>query len=531
MKVAKPEQMAEIDKIAVEEYGIPGIILMENAALSVVEEIKKTLGSLSGKKVIIYAGKGNNGGDAFAVARHLYNKGALVNVYLMGEEDMVKGDARVNLCILQKMGLIAMKLKEQYINTNYMPNMMLFVNEADIIIDGIFGTGLKGEVSGITKDIVKIINESGKTILSIDIPSGVNGGTGEVMGVCVRADKTVTFGLPKIGLLLYPGCEYVGEIIVADIGIPSDIIDNINITSNIIDNVLVSSLVPKRCNQTNKGDYGRAFIITGSPGMTGAGCLAAKAALRVGAGLVYLGIPSTLAHIYNIGITEAITISMQDHDVLRDSQIGYLTSSNIQKLNEYIKGKDVIAIGPGLSLTEDIFNIVEWLIVNSRVPLVLDADALNALSRDVSILDKLKVNAVITPHPGEMSRLTGISIDEIQKYRIETAREFACRWKVITVLKGWRTVVALPDGTIFINTNGNPGMATAGTGDVLTGIITGLIAQGLSPEQAAVAGVFIHGTAGDRVANKIGEHGLMAGDIIEEIPYAIKAGKDINYGL
>jgi hydroxyethylthiazole kinase-like uncharacterized protein yjeF len=442
--------------------------------------------------------------------------------------------AKINLDIVRKIGLKPVELKGQHININYISNMMLYINEADMIVDGILGTGLKGEVTGIVSDIVKIINESGKYILSIDIPSGLNGSTGKIMGTCVKADKTVTFGLPKIGLLLHPGCEYAGRVIVADIGIPHNIIHSMNIKSNLIDFDIFSSLIPKRLNETNKGDYGKVLIITGSPGMTGAGCLAAKAALRTGSGLVYLGVPSTLAHIYNTNVTEAITISMQDKDVSdknaggyhQSGEAGYISASNINALGEYIKNKDVIAVGPGLSVKGGVFDITAWLIENSNVPLVLDADALNAISRNVSILGKLKAKAVITPHPGEMSRMTNMTIEEIRNHRIETAREFACRWGVVTVLKGWRTVVGLPDGTIYINTSGNPGMATAGTGDVLTGIIASFIAQGLTPEQAAVAGVFLHGKAGDRVASGMGEHGLIAGDIIEEIPYVIKTGRD-----
>ncbi|HHV96984.1 MAG TPA: NAD(P)H-hydrate dehydratase [Clostridiaceae bacterium] len=554
MKVVKPEEMAKIDKTAIEEYGIPGIVLMENAALSVVEEIKNTLGSISDKRVIVFAGKGNNGGDALAVARHLHNRGAYVNIYIVGDANAIMGDAKINLDIVRKIGLKPVELKGEQINSdfNYISNMMLYINEADMIVDGILGTGLKGEVTGLVSDVIKIINESGKFVLSIDIPSGLNGSTGQVMGVCVKADKTVTFGLPKVGLLLHPGCEYAGEIIVADIGIPHEIIHIMNLKNNIVDFDIFSSLIPKRPKETNKGDYGRVLIITGAPGMTGAGCLAAKAALRTGAGLVYLGVPSTLAHIYDINVTEAITISMKDMDFSDKSnednyqkeeyrylnevhcpskRTGYLSSSNISMLGEYIKNKDVIAVGPGLSVKGGVFDITAWLIENSQVPLVLDADALNVISRDVSILGKLKTKAVVTPHPGEMARLTNLSIEEIQANRVETARNFACRWGVVTVLKGWRTIVGLPDGTIFINTSGNPGMATAGTGDVLTGIIAGLIAQGLTPEQAAVAGVFLHGNAGDRVASRIGEHGLIAGDLVEEIPYVIKAGRDRNNGI
>jgi len=521
MKVVKPEQMSEIDKIAIEKYGIPGIILMENAALKVVEEIDKTIGCISGKKAVIFAGKGNNGGDAFAVARHLFNRGAFVTIYIIGSIDSIKGDAAVNLGILNKMGLKPVELDkpetQEFKETHKLiiKNLTLSLNYTDIVIDGIFGTGLRGEITGIAKHIISTVNSSGKAVISIDIPSGINGSSGEIMGTCIKADKTISFGLPKIGLITHPGCEYTGEIVIADIGIPKAVIESIDIKTHVIDKDIALPIIPKRTNQSNKGDYGRTLIITGSTGMTGAGCLAAGAALRAGAGLVYLGVPSSLAYIYNTVVKEAITVSMDDLGK------GYISSGIINTFERYIEGKDVIAVGPGLSVNEDIFRIVSWLIENSYIPLVLDADALNAVAKDVSILGKLRAPAVITPHPGEMARLMGTSIAEVQRDRIKAAGDFALRWNVITVLKGWHTVVALPDGRIFINTCGNPGMATAGTGDVLTGLIAGLMAQKLKPEDAAVVGVFIHGTAGDWVAGRIGEHGLIAGDLVEEIPYVM----------
>lgn len=574
MFIATPSQMGEIDRRAISEYGIPGIVLMENAAIKVVEEIEKTVGNVSSKKILVFAGKGNNGGDAFAVVRHLFNKGASVFTYILGDRNSIKGDAVVNLNILDKIGVPIVEISTVKISNSEVKETgagitgngivgtyVIGTNTAgiagigvtdtniagvaganvagtrvadtnvagiieqlkkelvstDLIVDGIFGTGLKGEVKGIIAEVINIINSSGKTVVSIDIPSGLNGETGEVLGVCVRATKTVTFAYPKPGLILHPGCEYTGELIIADISIPARIAGEMGLKMNLLDGETVARWIPKRPNNTNKGDYGRILIIGGSKGMIGACRLCARAAHRTGAGLVYMAVPESLYPVYAASLTETIAIPFDDGGK------GCLSKESIDLLEKQIQGKDVIAAGPGLSVNEDTVEIVRWLVKNLQVPLVLDADALNAISHDASILKELKATAVITPHPGEFARLTGKSISEIQKDRINAAKEFACKWNVITVLKGFRTVVALPDGTVYINPTGNPGMATAGTGDVLTGIIAGLIAQGKEPAYAACAGVYLHGLAGDRVATRIGEHGLIAGDLIEEIPHAILA--------
>lgn len=533
MKVVTPAQMGKIDRTTINEYGIPSIVLMENAAIKVVEEIEKTLDVISCKKILIFAGKGNNGGDAFAVARHLFNKGADIIVYIVADRNSIKGDAAINLTILDKMGVETIEILED-------TQLKTQLASADLIIDGIFGTGLKGKIKGIASQIINMINASSKTVISIDIPSGISGTTGEVSGTSIKANKTVTFAFPKVGLILYPGCEYAGELVVVDIGIPYKVMDGMDIKTNIISSKMISRHISKRDKQTNKGDYGRVLIISGSKGMTGAGCLTARAAHRSGAGLVYLAVPESLATIYGASLTETIIISLKDEgngcnedkdcnkgkDCNKDKDCnkgkGYIMPESIKLIEKQMKGKDVIAIGPGLSVNNSTIEFVHRIVEQSTIPLVLDADALNAIAYDVSILKKLKTTAIVTPHPGEMARLTGKTVEDIQKDRINTAKEFACKWKVITVLKGWRTIIALPDETIYINLTGNPGMATAGTGDVLTGIIASLIAQGIHPDYAACTGVYIHGLAGDMAASKIGEYGIIASDLIEEIPYAIK---------
>lgn len=512
MKVVTPKQMNEIDKLAAEEIGIPSIVLMENAALAVVQEVEKTFEILQDKKVIVFAGKGNNGGDAFVIARHLFNKGLKIVVCITSKKQTIKGDAAVNLNIIEKMGIEIIEI----LDATQLDNLKLMAASCDMIIDGIFGTGLKGEVLGINNKIIEIINDSCKNILSIDIPSGTCGLTGKVLGISVKAKKTVTFCLPKLGIVIQPGCDNAGEIVVADISIPKKLIESFNIKTNLIDVYGVSQLIPKRHSDSNKGDYGRAFFISGSVGMTGAGCLAAGAALRSGTGLVYLGVPEILTSIYDTALIEAITIPLEDNGR------GALSKQALKQIMERIEKMSVVAIGPGLSTGNDIYEITSALIKNSKAPLIIDADALNVLAGRVDVLKGRSAEVIITPHPGEMSRLLGISIEDVQNNRIEVTSNFASSFGVIVVLKGARTVIASPDGNIFINPTGNSGMATAGTGDVLTGIIAGLIAQGARPLDAARVGVFLHGLAGDNRAKIKGEHGMIASDLVNELPHIIK---------
>jgi hydroxyethylthiazole kinase-like uncharacterized protein yjeF len=518
MKAVTPRQMSEIDRISINDFGIPGIVLMENAALKVVEEAEGVLGAFPGKRICVIAGKGNNGGDAFAAARHFFNKGAVVRVYTLAARASITGDPAVNLHILESSGAEVTELtgSEEY------DRFVEEVSRADLIIDGIFGTGLKGAVEGFPGKVINTVNKAGKMVISIDIPSGIDGETGKVTGCCIKADKTVTFGLPKTGLLTHPGCEFTGELIVADIGIPEKAVEKMDLRTFLIDREMVLRYMPQRRSESSKGDYGKVLIVTGSAGMTGAGCLAAGAALRTGAGLVYMGVPSSLSSIYDIMLKEAVTIPLEDRGK------GFLARECGAELMKLLRGKTVAAVGPGLSVNDETSEVVAEIVKNSEIPLVLDADALNVISKDVSVLKHIGTDMVITPHPGEMARLAGISVSDVQENRMDTAREFAARWKVITVLKGARTIVAVPDGSLYINPAGNSGMATGGTGDVLAGMIAGLIAQGAKPEEAAVAGVYIHGLAGDRAARARSEYGVIAGDVLEEIPYAIR---ELKHGL
>ncbi len=512
MKIATPEQMNAIDGCSINEYGIPGILLMENAAMAIVSEAVSMMGGCKGRTVTAIAGRGNNGGDAFAAARMLHSRGASVKVYLIGQKAGISGDALFNMTLLEKTGNSIIEIAEDH----DLEMLTADINRSQLILDGIFGTGLSREVNGLAASAISRINASGKAVLAIDIPSGADGADGKVRGVCVKADVTVTFCMPKIGLVLNPGCEYVGKLIVAEIGTPPGAIDKQSIRIEMTDHEQVSDLLPIRRPDSNKGDYGRVMILTGSTGMTGCGCLCSMAALRCGAGLVYTAVPGSLAPIYGAAALEPIILQLED------GGRGCLSAESAGEILKHLERMDVAAIGPGLTASDDIRLVVEQIIENSRAPLVLDADALNSISENPAILKKLKAEAVITPHPGEMARLTGLCIADIQKDRIGTASRFAAEYGVTVVLKGNRTVTAMPDGRIFINPTGNAGMATAGSGDVLAGMIAGLTAQGVCVCDAAVAGVYLHGLAGDCAAKSLGMHGMVAGDILLRIPHIIK---------
>ncbi|HOM02315.1 MAG TPA: NAD(P)H-hydrate dehydratase [Acetivibrio sp.] len=513
MRIVTPVQMREIDSYTINSIGIPGIVLMENAAVRMTDEILKDYGSIVNKNIVLFAGKGNNGGDAFAVARHLCNKGANTVVFILAAKKDISGDARINLDILEKMGIETVEVLE----SGKLEEVEARLERADLVVDGIFGTGLKGGIKGFKGDVIRLVNQKSKPVIAVDIPSGVDGETGEIAGECIKAYKTVTFGYPKFGHFLHPGCEFAGELVVADISIPESVAEKFNVRSYVIDRETVSKLIPKRHINSNKGDYGRVFVITGSFGMTGAGCLAGNAALRSGTGLLYLGVPKALSFIYECNLTEAVTIPLEDENK------GFLTKSCIPQILRHMEKMDAVAVGPGLSTEEGVEDVVFSVVENSRVPLVIDADGLNLIAKDLSVLKRSKAPIVLTPHPGEMARLMGTSIEDVQKNRVNAAREFSEKWGVTTVLKGAKTIVAASDKRVFVNLTGNPGMATGGTGDVLTGVIASFIGQGLDPVDAAVAGIYLHGLCGDRVASIKGEHGLVAGDLPGEISHAIKS--------
>jgi len=508
MKLATAAEMRELDRRAIEDIGIPGVVLMENAGRGVVGEMLHAWGPVRGRKYDIFCGKGNNGGDGLVIARHLHNRGATVRVWLFSED--MKGDAGVNLKAARNMGLdikvISKGLKAESSSMRH----------SDAVIDAIFGTGLAKDVSGHYKKVIDAVNRDARRVLAVDIPSGVDSDKGRIMGVAVRADMTVTFGLPKRGLYLYPGAQFAGDVRVADISIPAGVIDDAPVRAGLITAEQVRGLMPKRSPEAHKGSFGHLFILAGSVGKTGAACLAAEAALRTGVGLVTLGVPEGLNPIFEEKLTEAMTVP------LPQTEEGSLAPEGMDRILSELKGKSALVLGPGISTNAGTMELVAELLPKLKVPTLIDADGLNILAIDDEPLKNASAPVVLTPHPGEMSRLIGVLARDVQADRPDAAVSLAGEYGHTVVLKGARTLVALPDGTFHINPTGNAGMATAGTGDVLSGVIGSLLAQGLGTLDASMLGVYLHGHAGDIASNDRGEAGLIAGDIIESLPESMR---------
>ncbi|HTG00558.1 MAG TPA: NAD(P)H-hydrate dehydratase [Nitrospirota bacterium] len=513
MKIATALQMRNIDRRAIREFGIPGPVLMENAASAVMMEMEQFFDGLEGVRVGILCGKGNNGGDGLALARRLRIRGTAVRVALLAPFSTLRGEAKVHLDILRKTDVEIL----QNASSRRIADVIAW---SDVIVDALLGVGLASPVTGVYAQAVRQMNASGRPVVAVDIPTGVHADTGAVLGTGVKADLTVTMALPKRGLLLYPGAEYAGAVRTADIGIPPEVVEKECIGLSLLDRAAVWGSAVRRPRDAHKGAFGHVLIIGGSPGKAGAVVMAAKAALRAGPGLVSVATPNALVPIVQSQVFEAMCVPADE------SIEGTLGVGSEEALVKTSESMNAVALGPGLSTHFETTQVVKHLVQRITVPLVIDADGLNALAGGCDILRSAKAPVIVTPHPGEMGRLAGIPAAEVQQSRIETASNFARHYGVIVVLKGAGTVVALPDGPAFINSTGNPGMATGGTGDVLTGMIAGLLAQGYAPSQAACAGVYLHGLAGDLAAGEKGEASLIAGDVIEKISAAMKAAAE-----
>lgn len=511
--------MKEIDRIAIEKYEIPSLQLMEKAGIGVAQAAGKMLADPKGKTVFIFCGKGNNGGDGFVAGRYLAQQKAKVGIFLLGKKTELKGDAQANLKKALKLKLPIVEITD----VKKIPERL----ECDLIIDAVFGTGFKGEVCGLEKEVIQKINESKIPVLAVDIPSGLDADTGKAKSLCVRANHTVTMGLPKIAQVFYPGRDFCGELTVVDIGIPEEVTQSVKSNLNLITEDEVRRFLPQRPGDVHKGDCGKVFILAGSTGLTGAACLASLSALRIGTGLVTLGVPETLNPIFEIKLTEVITKPLPDV-----GKKGALALRGLGGITPYLQNSDCHAIGPGLGQHFETLELVRRL-VTSRInkPLVLDADGLNAFAKDSTPLKNLPYPVILTPHIGELSRLLYLPIEEISKDRVYISRKIAQELNLIVVFKGAPTLIAEPSGQVYVNSSGNPGMATAGSGDVLTGMIVGLLGQKLKLQkdksitgialESALAGVYLHGLCGDLAKNKRTEYGLIAGDILDEIPEAL----------
>jgi len=503
--VATPAQMRECDRLTIEEIGIPGLVLMETAARAVVLEVERRLGNdVSEKRITIFCGKGNNGGDGLACARHLLNHGAEVFTILTTPIESLSGDARTNADLLLKVGGEILVID----SVDQIPSEALIT---DLVIDALLGTGFIGELTGLYCDLIDLIGRMEALVVAVDVPSGVSGLTGLVGGKAVEADSTVTFGLLKPGLVLPPGRDLAGQVTVADIGIPRSVIAAQSIATFVVEAADVRAQLPKRSRDAHKGDAGFVYLLAGSPGLTGAATLAAEAAVRTGAGLVVVGVPRSLNPILEVKLTEAMT------EPLPETPLGSLSYHATEQVKSRFDWADAIAVGPGLGKDPDTGALLDRTLPGVRKPMVIDADGLNFLASRPELLKQLPRQTILTPHPGEFSRLCGHSIAEITANRIEITRQYAIQHGIVVHLKGAPSITATPEGEVYINPTGNPGMATGGSGDVLTGIIVALLAAGIPPASAAWMGSYIHGLAGDLGAERVGTLSLTAGDIIQHL--------------
>ena len=503
MHVLQAEEMRRIDQRAIQEYLIPGVILMENAGLRLVEAIDK---ANYGPRLTIIAGRGNNGGDGFVVARHFYGKKE-VHVWTAVRDEDYRGDALINLQILRKLGVPITCLQEP----GALDSLEAELQRTDLIVDALFGTGLSRPLAEKDQKIVQAINESPAPVLAVDIPSGICANSGQVLGAAVKADMTITFALPKLGHFLYPGAAYRGRLEVVDIGIPAALLSGFKVS--LLTPALAQALLPPRPAQGHKGTFGKALLVAGSRGMSGAAILAAQAALRGGCGLLYAAVPQGIWPIVASAVAEAVLLP------LPESAAGCIDPDALSNLQEKWADCQALAVWPGLGREPGLQRLLLTILQACPIPMVLDADALNLLAVTGMPAER-KAPTVLTPHPGEAARLLGTKAAEIQADRIKSARELAARYESVVVLKGAYTLIADPEGNVAINTTGNSGMATAGSGDVLTGLILSFLAQGLTGWQAAQLAVYLHGLAGDLAAEKLGQTSLVAGDLLKFISQA-----------
>ncbi len=511
-QVTTAKEMQAIDRCAINDYGIPDLELMENAGRGIVDALAKRYpDDLSTKRVLIFCGKGNNGGDGFVIARLLFDMGVTVETLLLGKLSDLKNSAATNANSARKLGIDITEVEET--NRQIIDSPL---EQCDIVIDALFGTGLTRPASGLYQHTIEKINQAGNFVVAVDIPSGVDSDTGQLMGPHIRADMTIALALLKRSHLLYPAAGIMGELQVVDIKISSQAVDSQSLKLCVTEEADLQSWLTKRSADSHKGTYGHVLVIAGSKGKGGAAGLTALAALRTGCGLVTLAIPESCQRALEFHPLEVMTVPAPETDA------GMFALSAKKVLLEHCQGKSVVAIGPGLSTEPETVQLLTELLPAINCPLVIDADAINGLAQSPDLISKLRAGTILTPHPKEMSRISGVETGKILEDRIGSATKFAKDHSVTLVLKGAASIIAQPDGSATINPTGNPGMATAGSGDVLTGIIASLIAQGLSSDKAAIAGAYLHGLAGDIFTQAESEASLIAGDLLRTLPESMK---------
>jgi hydroxyethylthiazole kinase-like uncharacterized protein yjeF len=510
MKLVTSEVMRDLDNACIQGLGISGQRLMENAGVGTVRFIEREIWPPAGKRVTVVCGKGNNGGDGFVIARELRARGAAVDVYLVGRRDDVSGDARANLDRLGAGGVVELA------DGRAAGSLVESMSKSDLLVDAVFGTGFQGVPMGLSGTVIGQMNLCGRPVLAVDVPSGLNATTGNAEGDCVRATWTCTMGLSKKGFYLHPGRELVGKLCVIDIGIPPKAFEMVPVRENVLTAREAAALLPARAPDGHKGTFGTVVVIAGSVGYTGAAALASMAALRSGAGLVILGVPESLNDIMETKLTEVITRP------LPETPARALASAAAPHIRGMLASVDALAIGPGIGRDPDTQALVRTILDEVAVPCVIDADGLNAITPRQAGARKGDAPLVLTPHPGEASRLSGHAVADVLARREDVAREIAVASRAAVVLKGAGTVVADPGGEVYLNPTGNDGLASGGTGDVLTGVVAALLARRVRALEAGALSAYVHGLAGDLAAAEKGHIGMVAGDVLDLLPSAFR---------
>ena len=511
MRLVSASEMQEIDRLTIRDMGIPGVVLMENAARGVTRIFLDHFNPRKKSHVVILCGRGNNGGDGYVIARYLHRAGLNVTVPILSALETITGDALINLDIIRRMKLKILEVP----GSDEWDQLHQVIQGCDYIIDGILGTGLNSPVKGFFRQVIEEINKSHKPVTAIDIPSGLNADTGQVMGVAVKANLTVTFGFPKLGQLIFPGAGLVGSLAGVDIGIPDIVANRISSRYKMTEPNDFNHRFMAEKEDIHKGNRGHLLVLAGSTGKTGAAALTALAAIRAGAGLVTIGIPESLNSILETKLTEAMTAP------LPETREGSISIEAKEKIFQLMDGKTALALGPGLSTNLDTISLIRDIVSGCRLPVVIDADGINALAGKLDVLINCKGRAVLTPHPGEMGRLTGMKSTDLQADRLGNSIEFVEQHGVCLVLKGAQTLITKPNGEIHVNPTGNRALSSGGSGDVLTGLIGGLLARGWPVSEAAIAGVYLHGLAADYLSEKMGRSGILAGELTAVLPELI----------
>ncbi|MBI5834849.1 MAG: NAD(P)H-hydrate dehydratase [Armatimonadetes bacterium] len=508
IKLLTAAEMRELDRATIEDHGLAGVVLMEHAGRAVAEAARDLAGG-AGRHITLVCGKGNNGGDGFVAARWLLRWGFVPEVFLVGDPESVQGDARTNLNLLLRAGSGVETLAEEA----HLVLLTGSLRRAVVVVDALLGTGLTGPPGGVVGGAIRTVNAGGRPVLAVDLPSGLNADSGEVYDPHIEAVRTVTFGAYKRGLALQPGADCAGEVSVIDIGLPTALLNALDKAPALVEPADVAARLPRRAADFHKGLAGRVLLIAGSRALGGAALLAARGAARGGAGLVTLALPACLADSARLATPETMCRSMPETDD------GALNPDCAELLAPLVATADAVGIGPGLGTGEGARAALAAAFAAATGPLVLDADALNLLADSPELRDGVDVPLILTPHPGEAARLLKSEVRRVQADRLGAAATIARRYGATTLLKGAPTVVATSAGRLTLNPTGCPAMASGGMGDVLTGLLAALLAQGLSPSDAALVGAWLHGRAGELAADGA-DAGLLAGDLADALPAA-----------